>query len=287
MRLLKIFMVFFVFLIIQTAFANELSLGEININVASSVEIDLMSDYQVNVSSINVGSVDNLDIISGQSLLLKYRFLNRLDATVEVDFWFDGISQEVLDNIDIFLLEEAISEKECISKNGEIFTKNNEIVKITNNGKNYYLCNIKEIKETQKINFILNPERNNKYFLFKSGPKVFGKDGLSYNINSFVDIKKQEDIQETKENTVDKDTTKTNINLQETNTENLKESTQNQIDNFINKSDEFKSGVSGFVTLGISQTAVVIFGLLLVVVLSMFLTRKKNNYPNVDDLNRL
>ncbi len=290
MKPIKIIVFLIIFVGLQNIYANETSIDNLDIKVRSSVEIDLVSDYQINTPNIQVAEKNNLKMISGQDLLLKYNFYNNLSYSFKIDFWFDYVLEE-FSEFDFLLLEEVAFKEDCIDK-GRILRYNNTDVKIQKDNKEHFLCVIKDLKDLSKISFKLKPEENNKYFLLRSTPRILDKEGRRYNLNSFVDIQKQQMFAEDTEETEDteriireEDNVTLNPNFQDNNKSNL-ENSQN-IEGLLEKTNNIKSGITGFVTLGLSPLAVIFIGLILVVGLALLITKKNKKFDNIDDLNRL
>jgi hypothetical protein len=288
MKIQKIFIFLFIFIIIQTVCSEQI-IDEMNINVTSSVDVEIVSDYYLNVSDIKIGSKENLEIVSGQSLLLKYNFLNKLDYDISIDFWLGDFSEDLLENIELLLLKETNTEEECL-KEGYLLAQNTKKVKVSSNNENNYLCVIKDLQNKSKIELNLASGNNSRYILFKSNHKVIINGETNYNIKSFVDLK-EVFISEDVENTVvdeNKQTSKINPNYDiNEDINNITDKTQQHLNNIIEETSNIKRGVAGFVTLGFTSFSIVVLGLLAVIVLAMFITKNKKEYKNIDDLNKL
>ncbi len=275
MKTTKIILFFLILLFLQNIYAQETT--PLEINIKSSLRTTIDSDYQINTEEIKIANLDNLEIVSGQDLLIKYVFINDLNYGYFVDFWFSGFSE---DNLSVLMLEQVAFEDDCLEPN--YLLKKEDKVVVTSD-KDYYLCATEQLKEDIITKIYLNPNKNTKYFLIESLPNMY-EDSEINNLKSFIDISKKQFYTNNLQEKKTQDVNKLNPNFQETTSSlNLKKN----IGDVLDKTTETKQKITGFVSFKASSFVIILVGLILVVVLALIVTNKKKPFKNIDELHRL
>lgn len=168
---------------------------EYNLKIDSPIDMILVSDFSITPESIKIRGVSDFSIVSGQSFIYRYDFLNKLDYTVvgryELSFGKENLSS--LKNIGVYI-SEALDDKTCISKNGEILKYSNNIIQVDDSKSISNLCtNTKDIDyfiidDSLILDMVLEPGINTKYFLFTTTP-TFSLVDSSFSFQESIKLK--------------------------------------------------------------------------------------------------
>ncbi len=285
-----------------------------NVNIESPLVMDLVSNYTITPTSIKIRTGNDVSIVSGQSLISKYNFTNKLDYSVVGRYELKlGITDNTqLQNLGIYVAE-ALPEVDCIGKGGEILKYNNNRIKVTNTesttNTELYLCyamkKMDYYLDADKLvlDMVIEPGTNSRYVLFVTTPALSFKD-TSLKFQDSIKIK----------NTTDQDLTKLSISSEAkinknkfgpitmANTENSEELKQlraynNQVgytkansnyntrdvvtgeketQGLSGKADSLKSNATALLTLTPTKGIIIGLGVLAIIGLALFVYSRKN-----------
>lgn len=200
-----IFTITALFLISGLVFAEDyvtLKTDNYDVTVESPLSMNLLKDYTIVPSSINIRTDDSVNIVGGQSIISKYDFTNKLDYSVIGRYELDiGITDSIqLKKIGIYVAD-ALPEADCVSNGGEILVYNGERIKIINKDKEAYLCYIQSTtgytfnSGKLTLDMTLKSGDNEKYILFVTTPTLaLGNSNLKF--TDTIKIKETTELQE-------------------------------------------------------------------------------------------
>jgi hypothetical protein len=315
-----IFILFiFIFLIFNLNIINCSEIkDDFKIILKYPIQINLDSDYEIYPDIINIRDQDDFEIYAGQTIISKYDFNNKLNYNLEIVFNLNqdvDFIEEYSDVLDIYIMQDVEKKSDCINSR-EIYKFNNQEIYIEKDNTKKYLCYNKN-SEDLKINLELEPGINSIYLLFISKPNLKNKNTKELNFNTILEINSENiDFTSKLSNTLnenfDSNSTllnKANSSVDKLNSNYNNNSNDNINDNNINdnnstlfdinktkqtfldikdNAENLKSGATGLVTLGFSNIGIIIGGLILVILFSLFITnkskKKKEEFRDLDSL---
>jgi hypothetical protein len=171
------------------------------VNINSPIAMELNSEFTINPESIVIRENQNLNIVSGQAIIFRYDFSNKLDYSVigryELSLGIEDLTQ--LKNLGIYV-SESLTDVECVSKNGEILKYNNQRITVNQGQNTFNLCSSTKTmsyyldKDKLILEMVLEPGTNSIYFLFVTTP-TFSLVDSSFNFRDTVKLKNSSDVE--------------------------------------------------------------------------------------------
>ena len=155
---------------------------EYDLTVKSPIEMRLSSDFKISPDAIKVRGKDNIAIVSGQSFVYRYNFVNNLDYDVlgryQLEFGVADSSQ--LRNLGVYV-SKALTDNECASEVGKLLEYAGQRIVVSENGNGIEKNLCADTKDMSYsidyvgqgmlvLDMLLRPGDNYFYFLFVTSP---------------------------------------------------------------------------------------------------------------------